>query len=155
MLFADELLCFFLVKSNCIHSFSSLSHIHHPNLVHIHFAQLLIPMSSHHKIIEETPAPVEEIPGPVKKEEEEEGEELECTICHRPPTILTEDLKKGEEEDDEKEEVADVGSSTTKQATKRKACAKKVVPKFPEAPTFDNIFLHPKPAPQPSPCSSS
>ncbi|KAF9081558.1 hypothetical protein BGX27_004859, partial [Mortierella sp. AM989] len=53
------------------------------------------------KVVEETPASVEETPGPVEKEEEqgaeeEEGEELECMIRRRPPITLTEDL--GEEE---------------------------------------------------------
>lgn len=95
------------------------------------------------------PALVEENPDPVEKveeegAEEEEGEELECMICCQPPTILTEDLEEEEEVESEEEEVADVRSSTVKRATKRKAHTKKVVPKLPDAPSFDNIFLHTK-----------
>lgn len=123
-------------------------------------------MPPHHlKIVEETPAPLEETPALSEEtldhaendvEEEKVGEvevgeleveevELEFTICRRPPTIMTEDAEVGEE-DNESEDGSDVGTSTTKRTTKRKVRDKKVVPKLPEAPSFDNVFLHPKAA---------
>lgn len=75
----------------------------------------------------------------------EEMEETGFTITRRQPSLVT--IEDNEDEEEE-EEVPNVGTSTIKKVIKRKAhtSTTKDIPELPEAPFFDNVFLHSKPA---------